>query len=139
MYRKLRLNWFLSSVLIGWTVLHTWSGASSFVIGSESCPEQLNFPPVSIEELIVDWSPKPLTLARIHRRDAVEPIRRGMKGEGKSRQGFDTDGWGRVLSVSAARRGYLKGSSPGDGRDQGADCSRRHCGASLARVGAAVG
>lgn len=62
MYRKLRLNWFLSSVLIGWTVLHTWSGASSFVIGSESCPEQLNFPPVSIEELIVDWSPKPLTL-----------------------------------------------------------------------------
>ena len=78
-------------------------------------------------------------LARIHRRDAVEPIRRGMKGEGKSRQGFDTDGLGRVLSVSAARRGYLKGSSPGDGRDQGADCSRRHCGASLARVGEAVG
>ena len=62
MHRKIRWNWFLSSVLIGWMVLHTWSGASSFVIGSESCPAQLNFPPISIKELIVDWSPEPLTL-----------------------------------------------------------------------------
>lgn len=31
-------------------------------MGSESCPEPLRFPAVSIEELIVAWSPAPLTL-----------------------------------------------------------------------------
>jgi len=31
-------------------------------VGSESCPEQLRFPAVSIKELIVAWSPAPLTL-----------------------------------------------------------------------------
>ncbi len=41
---------------------HTGAGVSSFVIGSESCPESLRFPAVSIKELIVDWSPAPLTL-----------------------------------------------------------------------------
>ena len=63
MFRILRLSWLLSSVLLVWTALNTWSGATSFVIGSESCPEQMNFPPVTIKELIVDWSPEPLTLA----------------------------------------------------------------------------
>ena len=39
---------------------------------------------------------------------------------------IDPEGLGRVMSVSAAQRGFIAGRSPGDGRDQGADCSRRH-------------
>ena len=58
----------------------------------------------------------------------AEPVSGGMKGEGKNRHDFDPDGLGRVLRVSAARRGVLTGRSPGDGRDQRVDCSRRPCG-----------
>ena len=62
-----------------------------------------------------------------------------MEGEGKSWHDFDPDGLGRALSVSAARRGYLKGSSPGDGRDQGANGGRRHSGTGLAQDSQAYG
>ena len=62
-------------------------------------------------------------------------VRRGMKGEGKGWHSVGPDGLGRVLSVSATRRGFLMGRSAGDGRDQRADCSRRHAGASLLGVG----
>ena len=66
-------------------------------------------------------------------------VRRGMKSEGNSRQVFDPDGLGRVLSVSATRWGFLTGRSAGGRRDRQPDCSRRHAGASLAGVGQAGG
>ena len=55
-----------------------------------------------------------------------------MKGEGKGWHGVGPDGLGRMPSASAMRRGFLTARSTGDGRDQRADCSRRHAGASLA-------
>jgi hypothetical protein len=58
-------------------------------------------------------------------------VRRGMKGEGNSRQVFDPDGLGRVLSVSAPRRRFLTARSAGGRRDRQPDCSRRHAGACL--------
>ena len=60
-----------------------------------------------------------------------------MKGEG--RQGVDPDGLGQALSVSATRRGFLTARSLGEGRDQRADCSRRHAGTGLARDSQACG
>ena len=65
-------------------------------------------------------------------------VRRGMKGEGKSRQVFDRNGLGQVVSVSAMRRGIVTGRGAGDGRDQRADCSRRHAGTGLAQICEAV-
>ena len=66
-------------------------------------------------------------------------VRRGMKGEGQSRQGSDPDGLGQVLSVPATRRGFLTTRTTGDGRDpQPAGC-RRHSGTNLAQIRQAVG
>ena len=62
-----------------------------------------------------------------------------MKGEGKGWHGVGPDGLGRVPSVSATPRGFLTGRSAGDGRDQRADCSRKHAGTSLAGVGQGSG
>ena len=62
MYSRFRPAWLLCAVLLSWMVSNTGAGVSSFVAGSESCPEQLRFPAVVIEELIVDWSPGPLAL-----------------------------------------------------------------------------
>ena len=44
-------------------------------------------------------------------------VRRGMKSEGNSRQVFDPDGLGRVLSVSATRWRFLTTRSAGGRRD----------------------
>lgn len=69
----------------------------------------------------------------------MELARRGMKGEGKGRQGGGSDGLGRMLIVSATQRGFLTGPSVGDGQDQRADCTRKHAGSSLARDSQAGG
>ena len=53
-------------------------------------------------------------------------VRRAIEGEGKSLLGSGPYGLVRILSVSATRRGFLTGSGAADGRDQRADCIRRH-------------
>ena len=76
--------------------------------------------------------------ARIHRRDGVLLVGRGMKGDGKSRQGFDLDGLVRLLSVSATPRGFFAARSAGGGQDQLADCSQRRAVTGLGQVCEAV-
>lgn len=66
-------------------------------------------------------------------------VRRGIKGEGKIWQGFDPPGLGLVLSVSATRRSFLTRGDEGEGRDQQADCSKRHARTGLEQICEAIG
>ena len=79
------------------------SPEGEFVIQAELPMAQL-MGTVEIHPFIV--STERIELARIHRRDAVGLVRRGMKGEGKGWQGVGPDGLGGALSVSATRRGF---------------------------------
>ena len=76
-------------------------------------------------------------LARIHRRDLVELVKRGMSDEWKGRQGFIPTDWAGAECVSDAK-GILTDRGAGDGRDQRADGSRRHAGTGLAQICEAV-